>query len=1251
MAQEGLIGSIIERKTSAPSNRPLPSTSGKTGFPAVQHRSRSAFVRSRDEMRKTGIVGDREVPRIVPSNKSLNGVPGKSGITQGSDSSDWRTQMSEENLQLIDAMTEVEREEEKRQILERFGPEVGNILRRAKEPRVKVTTKGNLGSFGKLNNSESRKSSSERSISPPPALSANSTRPSSRADRKLRFAELQPHDVHVYESAPPSPRKKPLALLPPSGDESAISLGHWRDKSLGSIGLTQSKADNHEPVEGTPEYIRRRYFPDAPPDDPNLAWMMSTDMPTHDTPATPIRFDLSGNVIPPETSLTLPTHLGLHHHADGTYAGYTLDDIFLLSRSTVPAQRATMLGVLARIAEKIARIKDGNVEGFEELVGKEEEMRTRILAAGLEALSIRGGVGVRAIELVWVCIAKWDEKLLDIRSVEMQNDLDSAILSIPFDHVLPQIVTIYSQGDAAADSLVQLLAILRRLAHLNNDVATKIMSTPGLVSNMVRTHIMIHTRPLDSNPFPEPATIELLDILALASRRNAEALVEYADALLRFVAILPPNSPYPTALAVSLLTCTLRFYSTLGGYGLYSHVTSTAMSQLIDLGRYIQSPACSSRKVMSAWANLLSVWITCAIDPHRTTPTHDILWSQVVGWGWNSEILDLRSRLGTHGHDREVWGAMWSAEAAWLEGSRINAVRRGQEERAACLAQVREGFAEGKEKRLVEDVLDVLHQRLIALGALSFGDEWMQNIDSLNLHAQVLTAAINFWLSCTPPLAEGPICAPPFLLPFSRISEICAQLITHPLWTSASNVTAPYSYALCRSLSSLLLAYLGMSRRLPGTTQDLWMAQALSIISRLLPGHEEFAEAIVEQLLNMVNVEWLKSKGYCQITDIEGENGFEVIKPFLSHSLRPLSNVYVSPSPPSMFSISLATTQRLPAAADLCNHGLPLKRDWTLSSLDHLLRSGTSPVFRELPESWNGSEVEVVRATLLLTEATRDILSQYSLNEFALRREEAIFGCMKIFMLEHEQSENNLTEEVFRDATVTGRMENLLQPYMFSRVQARPVIPSANGDSLEDVASRFLGSSMPFFQYYTDFVALYDAVSFSHPVFASLLLPPVSMTYAVDYRKHLWDDFGHILKTIRTRVDQVVTSDIREYLSPVDKSPQMVGLYLRALLKDAAHEFLQLLAVHHVASNIWPDLCEEDVILDENQACKLLKAVVEQGSKELILKIARYRQTKSGAVLLPPDCYGDDLQVRKSRWECVQRWGGVLIRRLEDILL
>lgn len=63
------------------------------------------------------------------------------------------------------------------------------------------------------------------------------------------------------------------------------------------------------------------------------------------------RFDFAGTLIPPTQDL--PTHLGLHHHGEEPErAGYSLQELFLLSRSQLIQQRSLALSTLANILSK-----------------------------------------------------------------------------------------------------------------------------------------------------------------------------------------------------------------------------------------------------------------------------------------------------------------------------------------------------------------------------------------------------------------------------------------------------------------------------------------------------------------------------------------------------------------------------------------------------------------------------------------------------------------------------------------------------------------------------------------------------------------------------------------------------------------------------------------------------------------------------------------------------------------------------------
>jgi RNA polymerase II-associated protein 1 len=129
-----LVGSVVERR---PGASPLSETTfsalpGKTGFPAAQHRSKSAFARGRDELRRSGPLRPGDVPVVVPSGPTK--LP--------PDPDDWRNQISEENQRRVEEMSEEERERERQEIMEKFGPGVGDILKRVREARERQAGKG-----------------------------------------------------------------------------------------------------------------------------------------------------------------------------------------------------------------------------------------------------------------------------------------------------------------------------------------------------------------------------------------------------------------------------------------------------------------------------------------------------------------------------------------------------------------------------------------------------------------------------------------------------------------------------------------------------------------------------------------------------------------------------------------------------------------------------------------------------------------------------------------------------------------------------------------------------------------------------------------------------------------------------------------------------------------------------------------------------------------------------------------------------
>lgn len=127
-----LVGSVFERK-SGPSTPKPPrlNGSGTTGFPAAKHRSQSAFARARNDAKNSdGASRPHKAPVVEPLRSPAAG-PSSLADTEG----DWRKQVEDENRRRVENMTEEEREQERMEIMERFGPNIAEVLRKARAAR------------------------------------------------------------------------------------------------------------------------------------------------------------------------------------------------------------------------------------------------------------------------------------------------------------------------------------------------------------------------------------------------------------------------------------------------------------------------------------------------------------------------------------------------------------------------------------------------------------------------------------------------------------------------------------------------------------------------------------------------------------------------------------------------------------------------------------------------------------------------------------------------------------------------------------------------------------------------------------------------------------------------------------------------------------------------------------------------------------------------------------------------------------
>ncbi|ETI26633.1 hypothetical protein G647_10394 [Cladophialophora carrionii CBS 160.54] len=112
--------------------------------------------------------------------------------------------------------------------------------------------------------------------------------------------------------------------------------------------------------------LKTHYFPDTPHDPSSLSWLQdpseeetaaSLYNPTKDSfLASSLRFGFDGALIPPQRSLEIDVKEGLHHHGDDpSSAGYTIPELSMLSRSTLPNQRCMAYQILGRILYRLGR--------------------------------------------------------------------------------------------------------------------------------------------------------------------------------------------------------------------------------------------------------------------------------------------------------------------------------------------------------------------------------------------------------------------------------------------------------------------------------------------------------------------------------------------------------------------------------------------------------------------------------------------------------------------------------------------------------------------------------------------------------------------------------------------------------------------------------------------------------------------------------------------------------------------------------
>lgn len=905
-----------------------------------------------------------------------------------------------------------------------------------------------------------------------------------------------------------------------------------------------------------PDALKERYFHDTPAEPAKLAWLR----PSAPSTDTSVRFDLQAKVLSQEEMQSIPTSEGLHHHGSAPdLAGYTIDDILWLSRSTVPSQRISMLNLLARILGRYAagELEPTAVQALEKAEAKRKavQMGVDIVVAGSRSV----GIMAAGIEVLYEGLGGRTWTFLDAPVDQYRLDEDpNGIAQIPFDELSERFKTLLTKdGISQPASTVHLLRILRRAVSHSQELAEAVVP---IVPHVVRQSVLMCPVPLVSSDLPSIEALRLLDDVIGASRTCAQAMVDAAlvESLLRFLVVSTWQDD--SSLECLYAAATLRIFTSLGRYGLSTSIVTSALDVLRPLGSWIitksqSSLDASAKERFKAYWGCLAIWTVCAIDPHKTTPEHALTWAQLSAMSVEEEAFEvLEGLLGQRRSSySEIAAVLWYL-SAWIEGVSINAPNGGSEQRKSVARKLEAWNLGGVLRSALEDSSD-------SPGGIALMEQAIRLVNLVGPDGQ--TALLD--------------------------TALRGQLIDKYLVGQSSLETRRLRYQLLET-----------ARREESVLPAELLRLSFSMLTDMQPGEEPQALHVVDEILT----DDLASHAELgqELLSIEHPDKLQILRPLLHHAILPCAEHVVGPTLPSSIYLKATTTLRRPPSPSATisrQPGLPLTTDWLFSPVHDLLNSGTSEALKQAPPDWNPSEVDIVRASLILVRLVQTILPG------TLSRSQVLFGLMSVIMLEKDDQSAGQHTEVFRDDAVGRSLEALIAPFIVRN--GAESMSETKSLSMETVATTFLSAETHFYTFYNDFLALFEAISFSDRLFTQLVIPPLAMSYPIDYRKLLWVEQPSVLRSIRLAASDVPLEhgQLSAYFVPSETDQDVLAGYTRALVSGWVTErqdFLWRVAGWHLASLFWGDVSQGMKQGDEVRR-GLLRAIVGCPKPEMVKMI------------------------------------------------
>ncbi|XP_062503309.1 RNA polymerase II-associated protein 1-like [Corticium candelabrum] len=390
-----------------------------------------------------------------------------------------------------------------------------------------------------------------------------------------------------------------------------------------------------------------------------------------------VRFGLDGSLIP--RCVELPVSLGLHHHgANPQAAGYSLEELFTMIRSSVIQQRVLALQVVSKILTKawcgafVDSVK-GNV--LQNLVDAglpvvlrfslDDPVEAVSLAAVqcLHSLLVEGNLEdlMDVVACTWCGLFSPSLQVTKSPTVTVndnsgrptefeiiQHDLVLGLLRMD---LLPRLRYLLEVFHLPPPLVISVLEILTRIARHSTHAASRVVECPRLLDTVIDQFLPCSWRNPDELPLsdaygmPLSQAVKLVSVLCAASRSIASKLMSRAgvvNAVMRYISQQPSQMNLPFSEALQLALHSYRTMQACITYGIATQCVSDLypilMQRLLELnhvlGQYLPMPGtCSESRHTSASSLYLNIAILGLVEAcvHVGAVTANQLHSQKNG--------------------------------------------------------------------------------------------------------------------------------------------------------------------------------------------------------------------------------------------------------------------------------------------------------------------------------------------------------------------------------------------------------------------------------------------------------------------------------------------------------------------------------------------------------------------------------------------------------------------------------------------